>query len=113
VSGSLWSVIAVRAGMAEAGMFALAAVFARLGVGTVTGVLAYAACCGLAAIVLTIGWAVAVGLSGWAFLTGVVVNAYGQLTFARPDLEHLALLLALSVAVSLLRPRSGSQRSRV
>lgn len=105
--------IAVRAGMVEVGLFALAAVFARLGVSTVTGVLAYAAFCGLAAIVLTIGWAVAIGLSGWAFLTGFVVNAYGQLTFAPHDLEHLALLLALSAAVSLLRPRSASQRSRV
>jgi len=111
MNGSLWGVLAVRAGVAEAAMFALAALFARLGVGVVTGVLAYAACCVLAGIVLTVGWACAVGVSGWAFLTGFVVNAYGRLTFAQSDLEHLALLLALSAAVSLLRP--GSQRSRV
>lgn len=108
---SLWGVAAVRGGAAVGVMFALAAVLTQLSVGVATGVTAYAAGCGLSALALSIGWACAVGLSGWAFLTGFVVNVGGQLTFTHRDLEHLALLLALSAAVSLLRPRGSVRRT--
>jgi hypothetical protein len=101
---SVWGVFAVRAGMAGAAMFALAAVFTTLRVGLLVGLLGYVGCCGLAALALPLRYAVLTGLTGWAFLTGFVVNVDGQLTFGAGDLRHLALLLALSSAVSVLAP---------
>lgn len=99
---TLWNLSAVRAGWAGAGMLILAAVFVQADVGLLTGLLGYLAACGLAALALPVRYAVLVGLTGWAFLTGFVVNVGGQLTFAGGDLRHLALLLALPAAVSVL-----------
>ncbi|MBO0691764.1 MAG: hypothetical protein J2P58_02605 [Acidimicrobiaceae bacterium] len=108
--GSLWRVFAVRAGVAAGAMFVLAAVFTSLQVGLLVGLVGYVACCGLAALALPLRYAVLTGLTGWAFLTGFVVNVDGQLTFAPADLRHLALLLALSAAVSVCAPTGQGSR---
>lgn len=106
---SLWGVSAVRAGVAGSMMFALAALFVQVHVALIVGVLGYAGSCALAALMLPVRYAVLTGLSGWAFLTGFVVNVGGRLTLGRGDLEHLALLLALSFTVSVLVPGHGSR----
>lgn len=99
---SLWTVAAVRAGTVAGAMFTLAAVFTQVGIGIVTGLVAFAGCCGLGALALPLRYATLTGLTGWALLTGFVVNVGGQLTFDAGDLRHLALLLALSCAASVL-----------
>jgi len=84
-------------------MAVLAAAFTSWHVSVLTGLLGYGACCGLAALALPLRYAALTGVTGWAFLTGFVVNADGSLTFARGDLEHLAMLLVLSAALSVAR----------
>ena len=64
----------------------------------------------LLALAVPLGYAALLGLSGWGLLTGFVVNTGGQLTFAASDLERLALLVAASTAVAVLRPRPPTQR---
>lgn len=99
----------MRAGAAFVLLFGLAAGFVAGHVGTLAGLVAYVGACGVCALLLPPGYAALTGLSGWAFLTGFVVNTAGRLTFAVPDLERLALLVALSIAVSAVRPRHGSR----
>jgi len=103
-------VVAVRAGIFGAVLFVEAAVFTRAGVGVLTGLLGTIATCVAAAVLLTLGYALLVGTTGWALLTGFVVNADGALTFGGGDLRHLAILLGLSAATSVLAEhhRSGS-----
>ncbi|MEP9383995.1 hypothetical protein [Nocardioides sp. KR10-350] len=110
MGGSLGTLYAVRAGLAAAMMLALSAVFVQLHVGLLVGLLGYVGSCGLAALLLPLRYAVLTGLTGWALLTGFVVNVGGRLTFASGDLQHLAVLIALSAAVSVSRPAGRRAR---
>jgi hypothetical protein len=53
---------------------------------------------------------VILGIVAWAFFTGFTENAFGQLTFAGHDLEHLAVFAGATTAMGLacrsLRGRS-------
>ena len=97
---------AVRAGLGFVGLLALAAVLARTHADLDTGLIGFLGAGALLALTVPLGYAALLGLSGWGLLTGFVVNAGGQLTFAASDLEHLALLVAASTAVAVLRPRA-------
>ena len=97
---------AVRAGLGFVGLLALAAVLARTHADLDTGLIGFLGAGALLALAVPLGYAALLGLSGWGLLTGFVVNAGGQLTFAASDLEHLALLVAASTAVAVLRPRA-------
>lgn len=107
----LTDLAAVRAGLGFVVLLALAAVFTRTHVDITTGLIGYLGACSLAALTVPFGYATLLGLSGWGLLTGFVVNAGGQLTFATSDLGHLAVLVMLSAAVAVLRPQRAA-RSR-
>ncbi len=90
-------------------LLALAAVFTRTHADLTTGLIGYLGACAIAALSVPFGYAALLGLSGWGLLTGFVVNVGGQLTFAATDLDHLAVLVTLSVAVAVLRPQRASR----
>ncbi|WGL51560.1 hypothetical protein P5P86_16525 [Nocardioides sp. BP30] len=104
----LTDVAAVRAGWGFALLFGLAALLAHTHADLAAGLFGFLGACALAALTVPFGYAVLLGLSGWGFLTGFVVNSGGQLSFAGSDLGHLALLVALSAAVAVLRPRGAA-----
>jgi hypothetical protein len=66
---------------------------------------------GLAATRLPSLVTVALGVVAWAFFTGFIENAFGQLTFAGHDLEHLAVFAGATAVVGLAG-RSLMERSR-
>lgn len=101
----LTDVAAVRAGLGFGVLLTLAAAMAQAHADVSAGLIGFLSATAMAALAVPLGYAALLGLSAWGLLTGFVVNAGGQLTFAASDLTHLALLVVLAVAAAVLRPR--------
>lgn len=56
--------------------------------------------------------AVAAGAEVWALETSFGDHRHGELTFARSDLVHLAVLLGVTVLVAAVTRRAGARSSR-
>jgi hypothetical protein len=79
-------------------MFALAA-FQVQGLSAWVGVTAATAWC----VTWTRAWtAAAAGVEAWAVQTGFGVHRYGELTFTRSDLVHLAAVVAVTLLVATI-----------
>jgi hypothetical protein len=55
---------------------------------------------GAASVGLPLLMTTSMGLTAWAFVTGFVVNRYGELTLARPDLFRLVVFAVSTLAVA-------------
>jgi hypothetical protein len=59
---------------------------------------------------LPLKWRLASGLVAWALLTGFVYNRFGILTFTKPDLTRMSIVVSVAmVATPLLGPRRSIQ----
>lgn len=109
----LSDVAAVRAGFGFGALLSLAAVMTRTHADLHVGMIGFLGGAALSALAVPLGYSALLGLSAWGLLTGFVVNTGGQLTFAGSDLLRLALLVALSMSVAVLRPHRPDHGSRV
>jgi hypothetical protein len=76
--------------------------------GIALGVVAIVAALG--SVGLPLRWRLTCGVVAWALLTGFVYNRFGVLTFTKPDLTRMLILVgAASVATPLLGPRRTNQ----
>ena len=91
-----------RFGLSFFSFLVLSVACERLEVGTPTGLAVLSVAVVVAAGLLPLRYAVPAALLAWGCVTGFVVNAGGQLSFAQQDLAHLGLLTGLAVAASAL-----------